>query len=36
MVQTYSTNHLIDLGTGIIVDVEATPAHRTQEVVEST
>jgi len=31
----YSTNYLIDLGAGIIVDVEATPAHRTQEV-EST
>jgi len=28
----YSTNYLIDLGVGIIVDVEATPAHRTQEV----
>lgn len=31
----YSTNYLIDLSAGIIVDVEATPAHRTQEV-EST
>ena len=31
----YSTNCLIDLDAGIIVDVEATPAHRTQEV-EST
>ena len=31
----YSTNYLIDLDVGIIVDVEATPAHRTQEV-EST
>ena len=31
----YSTNYLIDLDAGIIVDVEATPAHRTQEV-EST
>jgi transposase len=31
----YSTNYLIDLEAGIIVDVEATPAHRTQEV-EST
>ena len=31
----YSTNYLIDLRAGIIVDVEATPAHRTQEV-EST
>lgn len=31
----YSTNYLIDLGVGVIVDVEATPANRTQEV-EST
>lgn len=31
----YSTNYLIDLNAGIIMDVEATPAHRTQEV-EST
>jgi len=31
----YSTNYLIDLDAGIIMDVEATPAHRTQEV-EST
>lgn len=31
----YSTNYLIDLDAGIIVDVEATPANRTQEV-EST
>lgn len=31
----YSTNYLIDLQAGIIVDVEATPAYRTQEV-EST
>jgi len=31
----YSTNYLVDLHAGIIVDVEATPAHRTQEV-EST
>lgn len=31
----YSTNYLIDLSAGIIVDVEATAAHRTQEV-EST
>jgi hypothetical protein len=30
-----STNYLIDLDAGIIVDVEATPAHRTEEV-EST
>jgi transposase len=28
----YSTNYLIDLDAGIIVDVEATPAHRTEEV----
>jgi len=28
----YSTNYLIDTDNGIIVDVEATPAHRTQEV----
>src|SRR5688500_5502773 len=28
----YSTNYLIDLDVGIIVDVEATPAHRTEEV----
>jgi hypothetical protein len=27
-----STNYLIDLKAGIIVDVEATPAYRTQEV----
>lgn len=27
----YSTNYLIDLQAGIIVDVEATPAYRTQE-----
>ncbi len=31
----YSTNYLIDLSAGIIVDVEATPAFRTDEV-EST
>ncbi len=31
----YSTNYLIDLSAGIILDVEATTAHRTQEV-EST
>jgi len=31
----YSTNYLIDTEAGIIVDVEATPAHRSQEV-EST
>ena len=31
----YLTHYLIDLDAGIIVDVEATPAHRTQEV-EST
>ncbi|PLP98026.1 IS1182 family transposase [Cupriavidus pauculus] len=28
----YSTNYLIDLHAGIILDVEATPAHRTAEV----
>jgi hypothetical protein len=28
----YSTNYLIDLQAGIIVDVEATPANRSQEV----
>lgn len=28
----YSTNYLIDLDAGIIMDVEATQAHRTQEV----
>ena len=32
---SYSTNYLIDTDAGIIVDVEATPAHRTLEV-EST
>ena len=31
----YSTNYLIDVDAGIIVDVEATPAHRSREV-EST
>ena len=31
----YSTNYLVDTDAGIIVDVEATPAHRTLEV-EST
>jgi hypothetical protein len=31
----YSTNYLVDTEAGVIVDVEATPAHRTQEV-EST
>ena len=31
----YSTNYLVDVQTGIIVDVEATSAHRIQEV-EST
>jgi hypothetical protein len=31
----YSTNYLIDLETGIIMDVEATPANRSHEV-EST
>jgi len=28
----YSTNYLVDVAAGIIVDVEATPAHRTEEV----
>jgi transposase len=28
----YSTNYLIDVKAGVIVDVEATPAHRTDEV----
>jgi transposase len=31
----YSTNYLVDTDAGIIVDVEATPSHRTLEV-EST
>ncbi len=31
----YSTNYLVDTEAGIIVDVEATPAHRSEEV-EST
>ena len=31
----YSTNYLIDTEHGVIVDVQATPAHRTKEV-EST
>ena len=28
----YSTNYLVDVQAGVIVDVEATPAHRTAEV----
>jgi len=28
----YSTNYLVDIDVGIVVDVEATPAHRTDEV----
>ena len=28
----YSTNYLVDTDAGIVVDVEATPAHRTLEV----
>lgn len=28
----YSTNYLVDVAAGIIVDVEPTPAHRTAEV----
>jgi hypothetical protein len=31
----YSTNYLIDVEHGVIIDVEPTPAHRTAEV-EST
>ena len=31
----YSTNYLIDTDAGIIVDVEATPAHRTLEVLST-
>src|SRR5262245_30923590 len=27
----YSTNYLVDVQAGVIVDVEATPAHRTAE-----
>lgn len=30
--ETYSTNYLIDTKAGVIVDVEATPAYRTDEV----
>ncbi len=29
---SYSTNYLIDVKAGVIVDVEATPAHRTEAV----
>lgn len=32
MFYAYSTNYLIDTQAGIIMDVEATPAHRTDEV----
>ena len=28
----YSTNYLIDIHTGIVVDVEATPAHKLDEI----
>jgi hypothetical protein len=28
----YSTNYLVDVQAGVIVDVEATSAHRTQEI----
>jgi hypothetical protein len=28
----YSTNYLVDTEAGIVVDVESTPAHRTEEV----
>jgi hypothetical protein len=31
----YSTNYLVDVRAGVIVDVEATSAHRTQEVAAS-
>ena len=31
----YSTNYLVDTDAGIIVDVEATPAHRTLEVAST-
>lgn len=31
----YSTNYLIDLTAGIIMDIEATPVHRTPEVESS-
>jgi transposase len=31
----YSTNYLVDTEAGIIVDVEATPAHRTLEVAST-
>jgi len=31
----YSTNYLVDTAAGIIVDVEATPAHRSQEVAST-
>ena len=31
----YSTNYLIDLHAGIIMDVEATPANRAEEVAST-
>jgi transposase len=31
----YSTNYLVDTKAGVIVDVEATPANRTQEVAST-
>jgi transposase len=31
----YSTNYLIDLRAGVIMDVEATPAYRSQEVAST-
>jgi transposase len=31
-IYAYSTNYLIDVDAGIIMDVEATPSHRTAEV----
>ena len=32
----YSTNYLVDTAAGIIVDAEATPSHRRQEVASTT
>ena len=31
----YSTNYLVDMAAGIIVDVEATPCHRTEEIAST-
>lgn len=33
MVRPYETNYMIDTDHGIIVDVEATPARLSQEIV---